>query len=125
MPFNTAKSGISPLTMTLMPQHFLTEPILPPDRPYQDQACDRRSDADQAQNVVRRRQRAFHGPAHPGRDGRKHQPFKHEQDTHTDEEVGERYGPHRIETSRLMFFFNFRKGGATFASPPVPFALRL
>jgi hypothetical protein len=43
--------------------HFLNRPIflailLPDDRPYQDQARHRRSDADHAQNVVRHRQRS-------------------------------------------------------------------
>src|SRR5258707_1231998 len=118
-PSNTAKSGPPPLTMTLTPQlFFCPHPILAPARPYRDQAHDRRSDADQAQNVVRRRQRTLHGPAHPGRACREQQAFKHKQNAHTDEEVGERYGPHRIETSRLIFL-DFRRDEAIFASPPV------
>jgi hypothetical protein len=80
------------------------------DHPYQDKADDRRSDADNAQNIVRRRQRALHGPAHPGRACREQKPFKHKQNTHTDEEVGERYGPHRTLTSRLMLFLLFSRG---------------
>src|ERR1035437_9231199 len=74
------------------------------DRPDQDQAGDRRTDADRAQYVVRRRQRALHGPAHPRRTCREQQAFEYKQDAHTDEEVGERYGPHRTATSRLIFF---------------------
>ena len=40
----------------------------------------------------------------PGRAGREHQAFEHKQDSQTDEEVGERYGPHRTETSRFDTF---------------------
>src|SRR5712672_4594484 len=86
------------------------------DQPYQDQTGDRRSDDDNAQNVVRRRQRALHGPAHPGRACREQQPFKHKQNAQTDEEVGERYGPHRTETSRLVLFLVLT-GEAASASP--------
>src|SRR5216684_7959089 len=94
--------------MTLIPQHFQAgSKTLAADHPYQDKARDRRSDADHAQNVVRRRLRALHGPAHPGRACREQKPFKHKQNTHTDEEVGERYGPHRTATSRLMLFLLF------------------
>src|SRR5882757_5074606 len=74
----------------------------PPHEPDQDQTRDRRSDADGAQDIVGRRQCALHRPAHPGRARREHQAFQHEQDTHTDEEVGERYGPHRMATSGLL-----------------------
>src|ERR1700759_39998 len=74
----------------------------PADDPDQDQAGDSRADSDRAQDVVRRRPRAFHRFAHPGRACREHQPFQHEQDSHTDEEVGERYGPHRIGTSPFV-----------------------
>src|ERR1700738_4668198 len=77
-----------------------------------------RSDAARAQDIVRRHQRALHGPAHPGRACREHQAFKHKQNAHTDEEVGERYGPHRIGTSRLCCcFLTFRPGEAHFARP--------
>src|ERR1700676_5156269 len=103
-----------PLTMALIAQHFLSRReasrFLAPHRPDQDQAGARRSDADRAQNIVRRRQRALHGPAHPCRACREHQAFKHKQDAHTDEEVGERYGPHRTETSRLMLFLRLAPG---------------
>src|SRR5216683_1585761 len=91
---------------------------LAPDHPYQDQARDRRSDTDHPQNVVRRRQRALHGPAHPGRACREQQAFKHKQNTHTDEEVGERYGPHRTETSRLVVFLFYVRAKRGFAPPP-------
>src|SRR4051812_2504877 len=94
-------------------------PVLAPDEPYQDQAGDRRSDADDAQNVVRRRQCALHGPAHPGRTCREQQAFKHEQDTYTDEEVGERYGPHRTETSGIgVFLFLTSRAEATLRFGP-------
>src|SRR6267143_822998 len=125
-----------PPTMALIPQHFFrarsrsksTRPrmcnctsgndgTLAPDHPYQDQARDRRSNTDHPQNVVRRRQRALHGPAHPGRACREQQAFKHKQNTHTDEEVGERYGPHRTETSRLMVFY-FMYGRSEVRSAP-------
>src|SRR5262245_19535740 len=46
---------------------------LPPHGPDQHQTQHRRDDADDPQKVVRRRQRAFHGPAHPGRAGCEHQ----------------------------------------------------
>src|SRR5206468_9054354 len=69
---------------------------LPPHEPDQQQTHDRRDDADDPQDIVRRCQRALHRPAHPGRAGGKHQAFEHKEDAHTDEEVGERYGPHRI-----------------------------
>src|SRR5258708_39684401 len=51
--------------------------------------------------------RAFHRPPHPGRARREHDAFQHKQDSHTDEEVGERYGPHRMVTSRYRRFFAF------------------
>src|ERR1700761_6118673 len=79
--------------------------VLAPDNPDQDQAGHRRSDTHHAQDIVRRRQRAFHRPPHPGRAGREHQAFQHKQNTHTDEEVGERYGPHRTGTSRFAIIF--------------------
>jgi len=31
--------------------------------------------------------------------------LQHKQDSHTDEEVGERYGPHRMATPRYQLFF--------------------
>src|SRR4029077_6408873 len=58
---------------------------------------------DRAQDVVRRRQRTLHRPAHPGRARCKHDAFKNEQDAYTDEEVGKRNGPHRMTTSRSIF----------------------
>src|SRR5882762_7564743 len=86
---------------------------LPPHVPDQHQPHDCRSDADAAQDVVGCCQRAFHRTAHPGRACREHQAFEDEQDSHTDEEVGERYGPHRTTTSRLTFFsfYHWRGGG--------------
>src|SRR5271168_3713284 len=101
MALNTAKGRIWPFTMALIPRSDRTS-----NRPDQDQAGDRGSDTDRAQDVVRRRQRRFHGPPHPGRPSREHQAFNYEQDTHTDEEVGERYGPHRIGTSRFLFILS-------------------
>jgi hypothetical protein len=83
----------------------MTAATLAPDNPDQDQTRNRGSQADRTQHVVRRRQRALHGPAHPGRARREQQAFEHKQNTQTDEEVGERYGPHRTETSRLVLFF--------------------
>src|SRR6516164_10684631 len=74
--------------------------FLPPNQPDQDQAHHRRADADRPQDIVRCRKRAFHRPPHPGWTGCKQQALNHEQDSHTDEEVGERDRPHRTGTSR-------------------------
>ena len=60
-----------------------------------------------AQDIVRRRQRALHRPAHPGRAGGEHQAFEHEEDAQTDEEVVERYGPHRTTSPRYSSVFCF------------------
>src|SRR6202043_4287735 len=79
--------------------------VSPPAQPYQNQTGNGRADADHPKNVVGRRQRALHGPAHPGRARRKQQTFKYEQNSHTDEEVGERYGPHRMGTSLVTVVF--------------------
>jgi hypothetical protein len=101
-----AQTALSPESLgvfLLQPQRALT-----PDNPDEDQPCDRRSYSDHAQDIVRRRQRTLHRPAHPCRAGREHQAFDHKQNTHTDEEVGERYGPHRAGTSRLTLFFDIR-----------------
>ena len=54
-----------------------------------------------AQDIIRRHRRTLHGPPHPRGARREQQAFQHEQDSHTDEEVGERYGPHRTAASRL------------------------
>jgi hypothetical protein len=81
-----------------------------PDDPNQDQATDRGPDADGTQDIIRRFHRTLHRPAHPARARRKQQAFQKKQDTHTDEEVGERYGPHRMGTSRLNFLFQQRCG---------------
>src|SRR3954447_25110824 len=85
---------------------------LPPYEPDQEQTHDRRDDADDPQDIVRRRQRALHRPAHPGRAGGEHQAFEHTEDAHTDEEVGERYGPHRMATPRYSSAFCFYAGEA-------------
>src|ERR1700761_1006356 len=90
--------------------------VLAPYNPDQDQAGHRRSDTHHAQDIVRRRQRAFHRPPHPGRAGREHQAFQHKQNTHTDEEVGERYGPHRTGTSRFAIFWLLYSGRSDVAS---------
>jgi hypothetical protein len=49
-------------------------------------------------------ERALHGPAHEGGTGGKQDAFQHEQDSDADEEVDERYGPHRIAASRFALF---------------------
>src|SRR3954462_8149486 len=85
---------------------------LPPHEPDQQQTHDRRDDADDPQDIVRRGQRTLHRPAHPGRAGGEHQAFEHKEDAHTDEEVGERYGPHRITTPRYSSAFCFYAGEA-------------
>src|SRR5215207_6765223 len=74
---------------------------LPPHEPDQHQTRDRRDDADDPQDIVRRSQGALHRPPHPGRAGCEHQALEHKEDAHTDDEVGERYGPHRIPTPAI------------------------
>src|SRR5262249_19592824 len=65
---------------------------------------------------VGRRQRALHRPAHEGGARCEQDAFQDEQDSHADEEVDERYGPHRTSASRKCFLL-CQEGRSGTASP--------